>query len=52
MNFILCLPSLRKGRDSIYFFYRYILYDAMNIINLLFREVVRLHGVLRSIVSN
>ena len=63
MDFILGLPSLRKGRDSIFFFIDrfsrmthfitcHKTNDAMNIINLLFREVARLHGVLRSIVSN
>jgi len=63
MDFILGSPSLRKGRDYNFFFIdrfsrmtQFITChktnDAMNIINLLFREVVRLHGVLRSIVFN
>lgn len=63
MDFILDLPSLRKGRDSLFFymdrFSRMTHFitchktnDAMNIINLLFRELVRLHVVLRNIVSN
>ena len=63
MNFILGLPKLRKGRDSIFvivdrfsemthFMSYHKTNDVMNIANPFFRDVVWLHGVLRSIMYN
>jgi hypothetical protein len=63
MNFILGLPRSLKGREFIFvvldifskmkhFISCHKIDDAMNKTNLFFKEVVRLHGVPRSIVSD
>ena len=63
MNFILILPRIKRGRDLLFvvldklskvthFIPCHKIDDATNNVDLFFREIVQLHGVHKSIVSD
>lgn len=63
MNFILGLPRSKRGHDSIFvvidrvskithFIPCHEINDALYIVSLFFKKIVRLHGISRTIVSD